>query len=394
MKAKSITGKSVSEIRDALQQLKQEAQTGVATAFVPTLAFVFLSVKQDRKAIASLLNEHDIDIMGATSSGEFVDGSHSNGGIAILLTDMKRSDYAIVFEATKGKVMSEMTRQAADAALARFTDPVFVLCSTFLSAAGEMLDGRALIHGLEAALGSHMQIFGGMAGADGALAGTVVFNGAQETDEGFVLLVINGDAIQITGAAISGWKPLGRIRTVTKLVDGWIYEIDGQPALEMYLRYLGQTLSGEHGQNQAFIEDIGFFHPFLIMDDGDPVLRTPMQVSKEKNAIMLDFPVAEGKQLQFTLPPDFDIVETVLAKAGALKEQHSGNADADALLVFSCLGRLTALGPMAIQENEGLHNIWNAPMAGFFSYGEYGQDPETNYLFHSTTCSWVALKEK
>lgn len=33
-------------------------------------------------------------------------------------------------------------------------------------------------------------------------------------------------------------------------------------------------------------------------------------------------------------------------------------------------------------------------MAGFFSYGEYGKGLNNNYRFHSTTCSWVALKEK
>jgi hypothetical protein len=45
-------------------------------------------------------------------------------------------------------------------------------------------------------------------------------------------------------------------------------------------------------------------------------------------------------------------------------------------------------------ENEGLHDIWKAPIAGFFTYGEYGKDIEGKQKFHSTTCSWVALKEK
>jgi hypothetical protein len=52
------------------------------------------------------------------------------------------------------------------------------------------------------------------------------------------------------------------------------------------------------------------------------------------------------------------------------------------------------LGPLIEQENEGLHKIWNAPMAGFFTYGEYGNGLDNKYKFHSTTCSWVALKEK
>jgi hypothetical protein len=160
----------------------------------------------------------------------------------------------------------------------------------------------------------------------------------------------------------------------------------------MYLRYLGQNLQqGIEGQ-KSFFEDIGFYHPFLAIDAGEPSLRTPMEVNKEKNAIKLDFAIPEGRQFQFTLPPDFDIVETVLDNAKVLNSDE--DASADALLIFSCLGRLGALGPLAHEENEGLHKIWKAPMAGFFTYGEYGKDLLTDNIFHSTTCSWVALKEK
>ncbi len=102
--------------------------------------------------------------------------------------------------------------------------------------------------------------------------------------------------------------------------------------------------------------------------------------------------MAAGKKLQFTMPPDFDIVDAVLEHATAFKRKN--NAQADALLIFSCMGRLSALGPLVQQENDGLYELWKAPMAGFFSYGEYGNDINTKPTFNSTTCSWVALKEK
>jgi len=49
---------------------------------------------------------------------------------------------------------------------------------------------------------------------------------------------------------------------------------------------------------------------------------------------------------------------------------------------------------MAQEENEGLAKIWDAPMAGFYTYGEFGRSPKGKRRIHSTTCSWVALKEK
>jgi hypothetical protein len=33
-------------------------------------------------------------------------------------------------------------------------------------------------------------------------------------------------------------------------------------------------------------------------------------------------------------------------------------------------------------------------MAGFYTYGEFGKAINGTHEFHSTTCSWVALKEK
>ncbi len=92
------------------------------------------------------------------------------------------------------------------------------------------------------------------------------------------------------------------------------------------------------------------------------------------------------------MPPDFDIVEKVLDDATELK--NSNGTKAEALLIFSCAVRLSALGPLANSENEGLHEIWKTPMAGFYTYGEYGKAINGKQEFHSTTCCWVALKEK
>lgn len=387
MKAKSIYGKSPEQIKSALSE-------SMADGFKPTLAVVFISIKQDRKVVCEILNRENIEILGATSSGEFVDGHQSEGEIAILLLDLSRENFCVLFESTKGIDINSAAEKAAQFALSKFPNPAFILLSTCLSNSGEMYDGQALIHSLEKAIGEDVDIFGGMAGADGALTGTYVFDNKHTTDEGFALLVLNGDKMNLTGTAISGWKPIGKIRTVTKCEDGWMHEIDGQPALDMYLRYLGQSLNKADESGQIFfVEDIGFFHPFIAVDSGEPILRTPMEVDKEKNAIKLDFPLLEGEQLQFTLPPDFDIIETVLDNAAAIKEKQMED-DADALLIFSCLGRISALGPLIEQENEGLHKIWSAPMAGYFTYGEYGKGLDNNYKFHSTTCSWVALKEK
>jgi len=117
-----------------------------------------------------------------------------------------------------------------------------------------------------------------------------------------------------------------------------------------------------------------------------------MGYNKEENALVLESDVEEGSRFRFSTPPDFDIVETVIEKAKEIKDNV--HEDAEAVLIFSCASRLSALGPMAQQENDGLASVWKSPMAGFYTYGEFGRALNGKHEFHSTTCSWVALKEK
>src|SRR5829696_4021972 len=91
MKAKSIKGNSTEEIIEALADI-------IAGGFKPTLAIVFISVKQNRDAVCKLLNDAGIAIYGATTNGEFIDENLSKGSVAILLLDMNREHFTILFE--------------------------------------------------------------------------------------------------------------------------------------------------------------------------------------------------------------------------------------------------------------------------------------------------------
>jgi len=385
MKAKSIKGKSVEEIQSALQQ-------SMADGFKPTLALVFISIKQDRKAICEILRQEGIDILGATSCGEFINGHQDQGSTVILLLNLSHDSYTILFENIADSNLSEAATRLAEAALQKFKRPAFILCSTGISVKGEYLDGENLVRSLENAVGSQVNIYGGMAGDDYTVTGTYVFTNEKESDTGIVALVLDEEKISLHGMAVSGWKPLGISRTVTKSEGGWIYTIDDQPALDMYMKYLGLKPTAETDKYKIF-EGVGVHYPFQVEREiGEPVLRTPMAVDPNKNALMCDFDVPKGSRLRFSMPPDFDIVETVIEKASELKT--TSHLEAEALLIFSCAGRVSALGPMANAENEGLYDVWKAPMAGFFTYGEYGRAINGRQEFHSTTCCWVALKEK
>ena len=90
--------------------------------------------------------------------------------------------------------------------------------------------------------------------------------------------------------------------------------------------------------------------------------------------------------------PDFEIIEKVIDDCKSVKDKELPNADA--VIIFSCVGRLSALGPLINDELQGIQDTFNAPMAGLFSYGEFGRATNGNHEYHNLTCCWVAIKEK
>ena len=91
MIAKSIKGNSTEEIKTALQQ-------SMVDGYKPTLAFVFISIKQDIDAVSMLLDQKGIQVFGATTGGEFIDGEIGAGTIAILLINLDPSNFMILLE--------------------------------------------------------------------------------------------------------------------------------------------------------------------------------------------------------------------------------------------------------------------------------------------------------
>jgi hypothetical protein len=68
--------------------------------------------------------------------------------------------------------------------------------------------------------------------------------------------------------------------------------------------------------------------------------------------------------------------------------------DADALIVFSCAGRLISMGPLMSEEIDGVRDVWNVPMAGIFSNAELARATNGGLEMHNLTTCCVVLKEK
>jgi len=379
MKAKSIKGKSPEEINNALAK-------SMTDGFKPTLAVVFLSVKQDRKVVCEILDNENIAIFGSTTSGEFIDGNYSEGAIAILLLDVAPSFFKILFEEYAEKDPRSLAKQMGEKALQFFSNPTFIPVSS-----GFFLDGEQLIRGIEDAAGVGANIWGGRAGDDRKGKTTFVFTNHKSSEQGIAVLVFDGDKISVKGQAMAGWKGVGTPKTITKSDGLWIQTLDDQPALDMMIKYMGYKFEGMGNSSPQYDSEVT--SPLLLLrEKGEPILRSQSFINWSDRSIMLSGNFEPNAKIQLTLPPDFEIVDDVVNSCKQLKETEL--PEADAIIMFSCSGRLVELGPMIGKEIDGIKNTFGVPMAGFFTYGEYGRATDGNNEYHNYTCCWIALKEK
>lgn len=378
MKAKSIKGKSPAEIQAALQQ-------SMSDEFKPTLAVVFLSVSQDRNAVVKLLDDAGIKIFGATTNGEFIDENPEKLSVAILLMDMNPDHFSILYGEYPKRNYREVARTIAIKANQLFKHPAFLISGTHLET-----DAEQLLFGFEDEIGKDVNVFGGMAGDDYAFKEQFVFTNNYESSQGMLALVLDEDKIKIRGRATCGWKAVGTDKIVTKSEGNHVYTVDNVPVLDLTTKYGG--LENVSPENENLLLEVAANLPLQLQREvGDPVMRPGLVVDWSDHSFYCSGSVPQGSKVRFSLPPDWDVMEKVIKGAEDLKT--TAMPEADAIVVFSCAGRIMSLGPLMNQEIEGVKRVWNVPMVGMFSNAELARATGGNLEMHNLTTCVVALKE-
>jgi hypothetical protein len=179
---------------------------------------------------------------------------------------------------------------------------------------------------------------------------------------------------------------------VTRAEANVVYTIDGVPALDVYRTYLNIDHDRSVPPDGADIVALGVQYPLSVRrGNGTAVIRAPLFYQPESEALIFAGAVPEGARIKFCIPPSLDIVDRVL---GEVEDLHARMPDAEAVLLVSCKARHLALGPLALDEVRGIHELWNVPMAGYFSYGEIGGAEPRLCDFHTESCTLIALRAR
>jgi len=379
MNSKSFSIKSIQDLNQHLDQFSKDG-------FQPTVAIVFSAVCHNLTDLSTTFDQHNIQLIGCSSSGEIHKDNVIEEGIVVLAIEMKTSHFKIqTIDAN-----DQSTYQMAHA-MGKFSIEAFENPATFVFSGGVAMDAEQIVFGMKDGARKEIPVYGGAAGDDLSMKETFAFSNNWVSNNGLVCMVVDTEKISVTGLATSGWEAIGAVNTITKSEGNIIYAINEKPALDVFINYFG-FFGNESSESGPLLETISGQYPLQIMREGGyNILRSPLIADEENRTLIMAGGVKEGDKFRFSISPGFEVIDKTVAEFGHLKND---TAEADAMFLISCKGRHTALGPMVEDEIKGIHNYWNAPMIGFFSYGEIGNMKNGTCEFHNETCVMVLLKEK
>ena len=232
---------------------------------------------------------------------------------------------------------------------------------------GVALNGSALIRGLRRTLGEHVALFGGLAADGGRFERTFVMHGRCVSEHDIVAIGICAPQIQIRNGTFGGWRAFGPARQVTRARGNVLLELDGQPALDVYKRYLG-----EHA---AQLPGCALLFPFAMVDENlkdTGVIRTILGIDEATGSLTLAGEVKDGGALRLMCASSDDLINGAeMAAERAVAADRRGAEESLGLLV-SCVGRKMVLGTRVDEEVEAVAAILGdrCTLAGFYSNGE------------------------
>lgn len=262
---------------------------------------------------------------------------------------------------------------------------IFVLCD------GLRVNGGNLVAGMTAVTGHGIPVTGGLAGDGAAFQETLVSADCAPRTQIVGAIAFYGEEIRIGHGMAGGWDGFGPRRRVTRSKGNVVIELDGQPALDLYERYLDEDeIKGLPFTALRF--------PLQIEDPQRPnheVIRTVVGINRDDRSLIFagDVPVGWMARL---MRGNFDHLAAGAAEAARLAHgNRSGHPNNDEVsLIVSCVGRRLLMGQRITEELEALGEVASPIRAGFYSYGEISPHAVSGACeLHNQTMTVTSLRE-
>ena len=252
-------------------------------------------------------------------------------------------------------------------------------------------NGCAILRGISSVLGASLPIAGGTAGDNGKFERTWQFVGNRLLTDAAVAIGFSGDFHLGTGVK-SGWSPIGLAKKVTRASGNILYELNGEPALQVYERFLGK-----HAEK---LPAVGVEYPLGLVgrcleevDKDYYLLRATMSVDRQNGSIQFAGEIPEGTLVHFTCG-DSNSILAATAEAAHLALSEMGDVPPAMIFFYSCMARKIVLGQRTQEELDHVRNVFGkeVPILGFYTYGEYSRiSCNQPSLLHNETATISAI---
>lgn len=231
----------------------------------------------------------------------------------------------------------------------------------FVLSDGLNVNGSKLVQGMRESMDDETALTGGLAGDGPHFESTLLIDNKGEIKEKIIIGLGFYGSMNITYASMGGWDSFGIERVVTKSHNNILFELDGQPALELYKSFLGDEA--------ANLPASGLLFPLSMRysEDRSPLVRTILGISEEDQSLTFAGDIPEGSYVRLMKAN----INRLIDGAEEAAELASQNKNEFAICI-SCVGRKLVLRQIVEEEVEAVqeHLGANCQITGFYSYGE------------------------
>jgi hypothetical protein len=346
-------------------QAGAEATAAALAGRTAGAVFVFAAHSYDLSALlAAVRNEAgpDVPIVGATTLGELsTDGATSDG---VAVAAMGGSGFTV---RTRMARIDELGHRAAGAAVAAaMTEVHKPYKAMMLLSDGLSGNPHEIVRGAYSVIGAAIPLVGGMAG-DPAFQQTKQLYGEEVLTCTVIGVAIGSDAPLGIGVA-HGWQRVEPPMVITRSSGVRIYEIDGEPALEVLQRRRGMT----DRTAEQFFREVPIMQALGLSRKNGEDIRVLHAGDDAEGWVEGAQDMPQGA-LCWLMDGDYESLITGAKQSCAEALDGLSGHPPLGLFTFDCGGRRGALGDHGVTEELTRMRDElgpDVPFAGFYTMGE------------------------
>ena len=367
---------------DSIEVLIDEIDKTIKNSFMPTLAFIYVSIEHDIEHLVTKLSKYKFIVVGSSTAGEIYGddtlGVHAKeGSLTCMLIDMDASALSIKLKRNKENKFFDLGK-----GIGKWLNKTFSNASLLTITAGLDFDNESYLKGIQS---KHKDIFGATAADDRKFKETYVFSQNKIVKDGLLALAIDKDKIEIVSSQGFGWTGIGIQRVVTKSKKNIVYTIDDKPAIEFYTEYLNITSDD--------MPCMGIDFPMeVISQDGEVANRAVIDIN-EDGSLLCAGHVKEGSRVKISIPIGLKVIDNIVESIQETID-HTDIGTPDLTLLFPCTAHNELFGSLRVKEIEAIFNVTKGkPLIGFYTYGEFSSYSSSS-AFHNETFVTIQMREK